>query len=484
MEEEKDETEVPLLIKKREETEASELGLGRKVWNESKKLWRIVGPAIFLRIATYSMNMVSQAFVGHLGDLELASMSIANTFSGFNFGLLLGMASALETLCGQAYGAKKHHLLGVYLQRSWLVLFGCAVLLLPMYVFATPFLELVGEPPELARQAGFVCVWFIPTHFAFAFLFPLNRFLQSQLKNSVTAVTSGFTLTVHILLSWLVVFKWEYGLLGATVTLGFSWWLLVLCQFAYVACGGCPLTWKGFSMEAFLDLWEFVKLSAASGVMLCLENWYYRVLILLTGNLENAAIAVDAISICMNINNWEMMIPLAFFAGTGVRVANELGGGNSRGAKFATIVSVVTSSMIGIMFCCIIMVFHDKFALIFSSSQVVLIAVDKLSPILAVTILLNSVQPILSGVAVGAGWQATVAYVNIGTYYIIGIPIGILLGWIFHLGVPGIWAGMIGGTVVQTIVLTYITLRCDWDKEALKASERVEKWTISRRENT
>ncbi|OMO95020.1 hypothetical protein COLO4_16097 [Corchorus olitorius] len=42
---------------------------------------------------------------------------------------------------------------------------------------------------------------------------------------------------------------------------------------------------------------EFVKLSAASGVMLWLENLYYKVLILMTGNLENAKITVDALSI-------------------------------------------------------------------------------------------------------------------------------------------------------------------------------------------
>jgi MATE family multidrug resistance protein len=28
-----------------------------------------------------------------------------------------------------------------------------------------------------------------------------------------------------------------------------------------------------------------------------------------------------------------------------------------------------------------------------------------------------------------------VAYVNIGCYYFIGIPMGILLGWLFNLGV-------------------------------------------------
>jgi hypothetical protein len=40
-----------------------------------------------------------------------------------------------------------------------------------------------------------------------------------------------------------------------------------------------------------------------------------------------------------------------------------------------------------------------------------------------------------AGVAVGSGWQSMVAYVNIGCYYLIGIPMGILLGWFFNLGV-------------------------------------------------
>ncbi|CAH1435245.1 unnamed protein product [Lactuca virosa] len=53
------------------------------------------------------MLVITQAFAGHLGDLELAAVSIAtNVIVGFDIGLLLGMASALETLCGQAYGAK------------------------------------------------------------------------------------------------------------------------------------------------------------------------------------------------------------------------------------------------------------------------------------------------------------------------------------------------------------------------------------------
>lgn len=186
---------------------------------------------------------------------------------------------------------------------------------------------------------------------------------------------------------------------------------------------------------------------------------------------------------------------------------------------------------------------HDKLALIFTSSAVVLDAVNNLAILLAFTILLNSIQPVLSGtlprpsstssviwpnpsitghcqpmsrthsiwscsaetnagVAVGSGWQSAVAYVNIGSYYLIGVPMGVLLGWLFNLGVlvraasstslsswvvavvaftlrsrrrtddfcvrnllQGIWAGMIGGTAVQTLILAIMTIRCDWEKE-------------------
>jgi MATE family multidrug resistance protein len=64
--------------------------LGRRAWEESKKLWVIVAPAIFSRVVTFSMNVITQAFAGHIGDLELAAISIANTVVvGFNFGLMV-----------------------------------------------------------------------------------------------------------------------------------------------------------------------------------------------------------------------------------------------------------------------------------------------------------------------------------------------------------------------------------------------------------
>ena len=41
----------------------------------------------------------------------------------------------------------------------------------------------------------------------------------------------------------------------------------------------------------------------------------------------------------------------------------------------------------------------------------------------------------IAGVAIGAGWQAMVAYMNIGSYLIVGIPLGLLLGFKYDMGV-------------------------------------------------
>ncbi|KNA21050.1 hypothetical protein SOVF_046800 [Spinacia oleracea] len=399
--------------------------LVKRVRAESKKLWHIVGPSIVARIATYTMLVSTQAFAGHLGDLELAAMSIGcNVIVGLDYGLML-----------------------------------------------------LGQPDDVSEMAGVVALWMLPLHFSFAFQFPLQRFLQCQLKANVVAWVSVVALVVHLFVSWLFVSVFKCGVIGVSAAQNFGWWVVVFGLYGYTAFGGCPLTWDGFSMEAFSGLWEFVKLSTASGVMLCLENWYYRVLILMTGNMENAEIALDALSICMSINGWEMMIPMAFFAGAGVRVSNELGAGSGKGAKFATTVAVLTSVAIGLFFWLLVLIFHEKIAFIFSTSPPVIEEVKKLSVLLAFTILLNSVQPVLSGVAVGSGWQSTVAYINIGCYYLLGAPLGYLMGWTFDQGVMGVWAGMIfGGTAVQTLILSIITMRCDWDKEANKATIHVEKW--------
>jgi len=193
------------------------------------------------------------------------------------------MASALETLCGQAFGAKKYSMLGIYMQRSWIVLFCCCFLLLPLYAFVTPMLKLLGQPDDVAGLSGSLALWLIPVHFSFAVQFPLQRFLQSQLKTGPLIWAPLMALVIHVLLNWILVSKMQLGAIGVALALDISWWIMVLGMLAYVVLGGCKLTWTGFSVEAFSGLLEFLKLSASSGVMLwslSLSSFHYPIFLI------------------------------------------------------------------------------------------------------------------------------------------------------------------------------------------------------------
>ncbi|KAH7515671.1 hypothetical protein FEM48_Zijuj10G0051400 [Ziziphus jujuba var. spinosa] len=382
----------------------------REFQTEVKKLWYLAGPAIFTSICQYSLGAITQ----------------------------LGMGSALETLCGQAFGAGQVDMLGIYMQRSWVILNTTAALLSLLYIFAYPFLELIGQTAEISKAAGVFSVWMIPQLFAYAMNFPIAKFLQSQSKIMVMALISVVALILHTVFSWLLMLKLGWGLVGAAVVLNGSWWFIVIAQLLYIFSGTCGRAWSGFSWQAFQNLWGFVRLSLASAVMLCLEVWYFMALILFAGYLKNAEVSVDALSICMNILGWTIMVALGMNAAISVRVSNELGAAHPRTAKFSLVVAVITSFIIGVLLSLILIIWR--------------------------------------GVAIGAGWQAVVAYVNIACYYVFGIPLGLIMGYLLNMGVQGIWIGMLSGTVVQTCVLFWMVYKTNWNKEASIAEDRIRKW--------
>ncbi|KAJ6349588.1 hypothetical protein OIU77_007049, partial [Salix suchowensis] len=121
--------------------------------------------------------------------------------------------------------------------------------------------------------------------------------------------------------------------------------------------------------------------------------------------------------------------------------------------------------ILGIILFVLCLVFRREIAYIFTNDKAVIEAVSDLSFLLAFSVLLNSFQSVLTGVAVGAGRQSIVAYINIGCYYVIGVPVGVILGYVFQMQVKGIWIGMTIGVVMQVSVLGYITFTTDWDEQ-------------------
>ncbi|KAJ6410775.1 hypothetical protein OIU84_007515 [Salix udensis] len=177
----------------------SNVDLNTRIWTESKMVWKIAFPAMVARVTSFGMVVVTQAFIGHIGKLELAAYALLHSFIvRFITGIVIGMSSATETLCGQAFGARHDHMMGIYLQRSWIVDGVAATILLPLVIFAAPIFRLLGQDEDVAIAAGNMSLWFIPYVYYLVFSFTIQMYLQAQLKNTAAGWFSAISFVLHI----------------------------------------------------------------------------------------------------------------------------------------------------------------------------------------------------------------------------------------------------------------------------------------------
>ncbi|KAJ6757639.1 MULTIDRUG RESISTANCE PROTEIN [Salix koriyanagi] len=200
-----------------------------------------------------------------------------------------------------------------------------------------------------------------------------------------------------------------------------------------------------------------------------LELWYNTVLVLLTGNLNNAEVAINALSICLNINGWEMMISLGFLAAASVRVSNELGRGSSKAVKFSIVVTVLTSFSIGLVLFFDIPVRQRKACLHLHYKS---------------RDMKKKTRAIREKPLAKIYGKSIVAYINIACYYLVGIPIGVVLGYVMDMHVKGVWIGMLIETFIQTVALIIVTYRTDWEKQVIVAHNQINKWFVADPEET
>ncbi|RZC87878.1 hypothetical protein C5167_029790 [Papaver somniferum] len=474
----------PLLIQNREDKKSNS-GIIRfvttddrnseKFLGEVKKQLRLAGPLILVNFLQFSLQLISVMFVGHLGQLSLASASIATSFAsvcGFSF--LMGMGGALDTLCGQSYGAKQYRMLGIYMQRAMLVLLLVSVPLAFIWANTGRILMAVGQDQEISIEAGVYARFMIPSIFAFGLLQCQVRFLQAQSIVFPMMITSTITALSHIIVCWVLVFKTGLGSRGAAVANAISYWINTLLLALFIKfSASCKRTWTGFSKEALQDVLNFLRLSIPSAIMTCLEMWCFEMMVLLSGLLPNPMLETSVLSISLNTSSVVFMISSGVGATISTRVSNELGARNPQAARLAVQVVLCIIITQGTLIGSIMILIRRLWGYAYSSDKEVVNYVAIMLPINAVSSLLEAIQCVLSGTIRGCGRQVIGAFINLGAYYLVGIPSAIIFAFVLHVGGKGLWLGIMCALFVQVVSLLIVTLRTDWEQEAKHAADRV-----------
>ncbi|KAH1080530.1 hypothetical protein J1N35_020291 [Gossypium stocksii] len=439
----------------------------KKIWDEVKKQVWLAGPLIGVSLFQYCIQMISVMLVGHAGELALAGASMGTSFASVTgFSLLLGMATALDTLCGQSYGAKQYSMLGIHMQRAMLILVIVSIPLAIIWINTTPILLFFGQDHEISIAAGEYACFMVPSLFAYGLLQCLVKFLQTQNIVFPMMICSGITTFLHILICWVMVFKSGLGFRGAALANSISNWFNVFLLVLYVKLSpSCAKTWAGFSKEAFHNIFTFLRLAIPSAIMVCLEMWSFEMMVLLSGLLPNPKLQTSALSICLNTAATVWMIPFGLSGAVSTRVSNELGAGNPEAARLAVNVVIAMAIFEALLVGSILMLIRNILGYAYSNEVEVVKYVAALLPLVAISNLLDSLQCILSGNARGCGWQKIGAYINLGSYYIVGIPCAVLLAFVLNVGGKGLWLGIICALAVQVTSLSIVTIRTNWEQE-------------------
>lgn len=110
------------------------------------------------------------------------------------------MASALDTFCGQSYGAKKYHMLGIHMQGAMFVLVLVSIPLAIIWANTGAVLLALGQDADISEAAGTYTPCMIPALFAYGIVQCLFRFLQTQNIVFPLVLCSGITTSLRCLL--------------------------------------------------------------------------------------------------------------------------------------------------------------------------------------------------------------------------------------------------------------------------------------------
>ncbi|XP_047953788.1 protein DETOXIFICATION 18-like [Salvia hispanica] len=441
--------------------------LGRMIdLGEAKKQVLFSLPLVLTNAAYYFIPLVSVMFAGHLGEHELTSANLANSWAAVTgLSLMVGLSGALETLCGQAFGAKKHRIMGVYLQTSCIISIICSLLVSGLWFYSDTILISLHQKPHIANSAGVYLKYLVPGLFAYGLLQNMLRFLQSQSVVMPLVVCSLVPLALHIGVAYALVNWSSLGYSGAPVAASISLWVSALMLASYVVrAKKFKNTWNGFTWESLRHIWPTLKLAVPSAGMVCLEYWAFEILVLLAGLMPNSEVSTSLIAMCVNTESIAYMIAYGMSAAVSTRVSNELGAGRPDRARQAMHVTLKLAAIPALAVVLALSLGHNLWASAFTSSPVIIDAFASMTPFLVVSILCDFVQGALSGVARGCGWQHFVVYINLGGFYCIGMLVAALLAFKTTLHAKGLWIGLICGVSSQTIGLILLSKFTKWKK--------------------
>lgn len=257
----------------------------------------------------------------------------------------IGLATSLDTLCAQAYGDGRKHLVGLQCQRCFWFLCCAALPVATLWLFSESILVHIvdAETARLSSSYLKIMIFSIPAYITFE---TGKRILQAQGLFQEISYIILFVAPVNIVVNWLLVWKLNLGFIGAPIGVVISRNLLAGLLVLYIKFVNGSQCWGGFDRRAFANWGVMIRL-ALPGMTMVLAEWLaFELITLLSSRFGTDYLAAQ--SAIFTIVALLYQIPFSVSVASSTRIASLIGGGVVDSAKVASqVVSSKVSSSFG-----------------------------------------------------------------------------------------------------------------------------------------
>ena len=333
--------------------------------DELRHMSALALPVIITYLLEFSPGIVSIMLVGHIQaedtKMLLDATALAVMFinlTGLSIGL--GLATAMDTLCSQAYGAKQNKKMGTYLQTGVIVL---ALAFIPVFFinfYCTEILTALDQPPAVAKYAGQFARWMLPG-IPFLFIYELfKKVLQAQNVANPMLFVAVLANIINAVVGYYLVYYTSYGYLGAAIARSVCNMSFPFLLIPYLVSPGVFSSfWGGIQIrKAIKGLDEFIRLGFSGMLMMCFEWWAFELVALISGWLPNAIQAIGANAVLLNISACTFMFYLGIAVSGNVRIGNALGAGDPKRAQVASVLSIGLAAILALIMACMLLTFR------------------------------------------------------------------------------------------------------------------------------
>uniref|UniRef100_A0A7C9ALI3 Protein DETOXIFICATION n=1 Tax=Opuntia streptacantha TaxID=393608 RepID=A0A7C9ALI3_OPUST len=440
---------------------------------EARSITNIALPMVLTGLLLYSRSMISMLFLGQIGELALAGGSLAIGFANITgYSILSGLAMGMEPICGQAFGAKRYKLLGLVMQRTMLLLLLVSIPISFLWLNMKRILLLCRQERDIAEVAQSYIFFSLPDLIAQSLLHPMRIYLRTQSITLPLTYCAALSIFLHIPINYFFVYHLNLGIKGVALSGVLTNFNLVASLIIYIILSGIYTnTWCAISAECLKGWKSLAKLAIPSCISVCLEWWWYEIMILLCGLLQNPQATVASMGILIQTTALMYIFPSSLSFSVSTRVGNELGAKQPTRARLSAIVGLSISFVMGFSALFFTIMVRKLWASFFTRDAEIIALTSTILPIIGLCELGNCPQTTGCGVLRGTARPKLGANINLGCFYLVGMPVAVWLGFYEGLEFRGLWLGMLAAQGSCVVTMLLVLVRTDWKIQAQRAQE-------------